>query len=172
MTSYLHPSEGWRHSIYISRTWPMITHNLSLISSMWSECLVSNDLILHQRHSLYRANGFAVFRSCSRQGERKLVVQFNTGVYGSKTLFSLPFCRYCSNLQTVSKKKLCFGLKRSAGMIMFCSDLLQIQAGRERAPLPYTSMRFVLPTSGLDLPCAVPNFTGIVVVIAQPASSV
>ena len=33
-------------------------------------------------------------------------------------------------------------------------------------------MHFVLPTSGLDLPCAVPNFTGIPVVIAQPAYSV
>ena len=29
-----------------------------------------------------------------------------------------------------------------------------------------------LPTSGLDLPCAEPNFTGIPVVIAQPAYSV
>ena len=33
-------------------------------------------------------------------------------------------------------------------------------------------MRFVLPTSGLDKPCAVPNFTGIAAVIAQPAYSV
>ena len=33
-------------------------------------------------------------------------------------------------------------------------------------------MHFVLPTSGLVLPCAVPNFTGIAVVIAQPAYSV
>ena len=33
-------------------------------------------------------------------------------------------------------------------------------------------MRFVLPTSGLDLACAVPNFTGIPAVTAQPASSV
>ena len=33
-------------------------------------------------------------------------------------------------------------------------------------------MRFVLPTSGLDLACAVPNFTGIPTVTAQPTSSV
>ena len=33
-------------------------------------------------------------------------------------------------------------------------------------------MRNPLPTSGLDLPCAVPNFTGIQAVIAQPAYSV
>ena len=33
-------------------------------------------------------------------------------------------------------------------------------------------MRFVLPTSCLDLACAVPNFTGIPAVTAQPASSV
>ena len=33
-------------------------------------------------------------------------------------------------------------------------------------------MHFALPTSGLVLPCAVPNFTGIPVVIAQPAYSV
>ena len=41
---------------------------------------------------VYRANGFAEFRSCSGLGERKLVVRFFTGVYGSNTLFSLPFC--------------------------------------------------------------------------------
>ena len=33
-------------------------------------------------------------------------------------------------------------------------------------------MQISLPTSGLDQPCAVPNFTGIPVVIAQPAYSV
>ena len=36
---------------------------------------------------------------------------FSTGVYERKILFSLLFCKYCSKLQTVSKKKLCFGLK-------------------------------------------------------------
>ena len=41
--------------------------------------------------------------------------------------------------------------------------------GRETPPLPYTSMRFVLPTSGRNLPCAVPKFTGIRAVTAQPA---
>ena len=40
----------------------------------------------------YRANGFAVFRSCSHHGKRKLVVWYGTGVYGSNTLFSVPFC--------------------------------------------------------------------------------
>ena len=33
-------------------------------------------------------------------------------------------------------------------------------------------MHFALPTSGLDLPCAVPNFMGIHVVKAQPAYAV
>ena len=33
-------------------------------------------------------------------------------------------------------------------------------------------MQISFPTSGLDQPCAVPNFTGIPVVIAQPAYSV
>ena len=33
-------------------------------------------------------------------------------------------------------------------------------------------MHFALPTSGLHLPCAVPNFTGIAAMIAQPAYSV
>ena len=33
-------------------------------------------------------------------------------------------------------------------------------------------MHFALPTSGHDLPCAVPKFTGISAVIVQPAYSV
>ena len=33
-------------------------------------------------------------------------------------------------------------------------------------------MHFALPTSGHDLPCAVPNFTGIAAVTAQPAYSI
>ena len=38
--------------------------------------------------------------------------------------------------------------------------------------VPLESMRFVLPTSRLDLPCAVPNFTAIGVGTAKPAYSV
>ena len=34
--------------------------------------------------------------------------RFSIAVYGSKTVFSLPFVKYCSNLQTISEKK--FGL--------------------------------------------------------------
>ena len=49
-----------------------------------------------------------------------------------------------------------------------CSDFPKIWEGRETPPLPYTLMHFVLPTSGLDLPCAVPNFTGIPAVTANP----
>ena len=45
---------------------------------------------------------------------------FSTGVYESKILFSLPFSKYCSNLQTVSEKKFSFGLKKSVGVIIFC----------------------------------------------------
>ena len=35
---------------------------------------------------------------------------FSIGVYGSKTVFSLPFSKYCFYLQTVSEKKFSFGL--------------------------------------------------------------
>ena len=123
-------------------------------------------------YSVYRANGFAVFRLCSRHGDRKLVVQYSIEPYERKPDFSLPFGKYCSNLRIVIEKKLCFGLKESLGIIILCSDLLKTGQGRETPSLPYTSMHFALPTSGLNLPCAVPNFTGIPVVIAQPAYSV
>ena len=43
--------------------------------------------------------------------------------------------------------------------------------GRETPLLPYTSMSFALPTPGLDLPCAVANFTGIPVVVCQEFQS-
>ena len=121
---------------------------------------------------VYCANGFAVFRSCSRHGKRKLVVQSGIEPYERKPDFSLPFGKYWSKLQTVSEKKLCFGLNKSGEMIIFCSDLYRIREDRETAPLPYISMHFALPTSGLDLACAVPNFTGIPVVIAQPAYAI
>ena len=39
-----------------------------------------------------------------------MVAGFCTVVYGSKTLFSLPFCKYCSKVQTVSETKFSFGL--------------------------------------------------------------
>ena len=48
---------------------------------------------------------------------------FSTGVYERKILFSLPFCKYCSKLQTVSEKKLCFGLKKIVGGIIFCLEV-------------------------------------------------
>ena len=32
---------------------------------------------------------------------------YSIGVYGSKTVFSLPFFKYCSNVQTVSEKMFC-----------------------------------------------------------------
>ena len=52
-------------------------------------------------------------------------------------------------------------------MIIFL-DLPKIREGRKTALLPYTLMHFVLPTSGLDVPCAVPKFTGIPAVTANP----
>ena len=60
----------------------------------------------------------------------------------------------------------------SVGGVIFWSDIPKICENRETPFLPLAPMRFVLPTSGLDLPCAVPNFTGIPAVMAQPAYSV
>ena len=60
----------------------------------------------------------------------------------------------------------------SVRVIISCPDLPKIRDRWETPALPQASMRFVLPTSGLDVPCAVPTFTGIHVVIAQPAYSV
>ena len=56
--------------------------------------------------------------------------------------------------------------------VIFWSDVQKIRENRETTFLPLGPMRFVLPTSGHDLPCAVPKFTGIHAVIAQPAYSV
>ena len=86
--------------------------------------------------------------------------------------FSLLWSKYWFNLQTVSEKKISFGLKKGRRGIHFCSEVPKNRESPETPPLPYTSVHFVLPTSGLHVPCAVPNFTGIPVVIAQPAYSV
>ena len=53
--------------------------------------------------TLYRTNGFAVFQSCGRHGERKLVLRFSTVVYESDTLFTLVCNKYWSYLQIVSE---------------------------------------------------------------------
>ena len=49
---------------------------------------------------------------------------------------SLPFGKHWSNLQTVSELKLCFGLRKCVGVIIFFSDFPEIQEGRETPPLP------------------------------------
>ena len=53
--------------------------------------------------SLYRANGFANFRSCGTDQERKLVLRFSIETYERKPEFSLPFGKYWSKLQSVSE---------------------------------------------------------------------
>ena len=45
---------------------------------------------------VYGGCGFAVFQSCDCQHKWKLVVRFSIGLYESKTLFSLLFCKYWS----------------------------------------------------------------------------
>ena len=62
--------------------------------------------------------------------------------------------------------------RREGGRVIFRSVVPKVGENGATPFLPYTSMHFALPTSGLDMPCAVPNFTGIPAVIVQPASSV
>ena len=94
---------------------------------------------LHENTSVNHANRFAVFRSCGTYRDRKLVLNFNVfsmGVYESKILFSLPFCKYWSYLQTVSEKKFGFGLKMSVGGVLFSSRVPKI---REDGGTPFLS---------------------------------
>ena len=59
----------------------------------------------------------------------------------------------------VSEKQFCFGLTLS---VLVCYFLLRIpdeEGGPGNPSAPIASMGNPLPTSGLDLPCAVPNFT-------------
>ena len=119
--------------------------------------------------AVYRANGFVNFRACVSGRERKLVLRLSTGVYERTANFSLPWSKYWLNLQTVSVNKFYFDLKMSERVIISCSDIPEIRQGRETPSLPWTSMHFVLPTSGHDLPCAVLKFTGIPAVTCQPA---
>ena len=79
----------------------------------------------------------------------------SNGVNECKILFSLPFCKYCSKLQTVNEKKLCIGLKKPVGVILFCSNIPKIWGNGGTPFLLSTPMHLALPTSGLDLPCAV-----------------
>ena len=87
-------------------------------------------------------------------------------------MFSIPFCKYWSNIQTVSKTKFSFGLKKIVGGIIFCLEVRKKSGSRGTPFLSKASMRFVLPTSGLDLPCALRSFTGIPAMTAKPPSSV
>ena len=113
-----------------------------------------------------------VYTAQTSHCERKLVVLSGIEAYETSPDFFLLRGKYWFNLQTVSEKKFSFDLKSIVGGIISCSDIPEIRQGRETAPLPLTAMHFVLPTSGHDLPCAVPKFTGIHAVTAQPAYSV
>ena len=44
---------------------------------------------------------------------------FSIEPYESETLFALPFCKYCSNVCTVSENKFSVGLKQIVGGIIF-----------------------------------------------------
>ena len=81
---------------------------------------------------IYRANGFAVFRSCGCRSERKLVLRFSTGVYESDTLFTLMCIKYWSYQQTVSEKKFCFDNPHTQYMLFwkFCEPVAQIKSIR------------------------------------------
>ena len=84
---------------------------------------------------------------------------------------------YDPNILNESKKKIeYFGVHyrhlASIPRKRVCRILIVQQLSRSETCLPLSPMRFALPTSGLDQPCAVPNFTGIPVVTPQPASSV
>ena len=83
--------------------------------------LTSERLVVCCCH-LYRANGFAEFRSCGTYHERKLVLRnlrFSIDPYGRTPDFSLPFGKYWSNLHTVSEKKFCLDPKMSVGGAFF-----------------------------------------------------
>ena len=60
---------------------------------------------MRQFPRINRTNGFALFSLCGSFHNRKVVSRFSIGIYESKTLFSLPFCKYCSNLYTVKEKR-------------------------------------------------------------------
>ena len=63
----------------------------------------------------------------------EVVIQLSTGAYERKPVFSLPLGKYCSNLHTVpvSEYKFSLGLKRSVGVIIFCSEAPKIQGAGE-----------------------------------------
>ena len=56
----------------------------------------------------------------------------------------------------------------SVGGVIFWSIVSKIRENRETPFSPLAPMRLVLPTSGHDLPCAVPKFTAIRAVTANP----
>ena len=58
------------------------------------------------------------------------------------------------------------------GVTDFGLDVPKIRGAGGTPFLPLAPMRFVLPTSGLNLPCAMPKITGICAVTTQPAYSV
>ena len=69
--------------------------------------------------SVYRANGFAVFRLCGRHDDRKLVVQYGIEPYERKQDFSLLFGKYWSKSQTVSEKKFSVRIRKIVGGVLF-----------------------------------------------------
>ena len=86
-------------------------------STFCRECVASQ----HVAGPYTEDAGLPLSQSCGSQNKQKLVLCFSTGVYESNILFSLPFCKYCFKVQTVSESKFCFGpQKDSRGDIFFC----------------------------------------------------
>ena len=56
--------------------------------------LHENQFPMKYMFGVYRANGFAVFRSCGTNHDRKLVLLVSIGAYERKPAFSLPFGKY------------------------------------------------------------------------------
>ena len=56
---------------------------------------------------------------------------YSIGLYGTKTKFSLPFIKYCSNLQTVSEKKFSFSPKSPVMSLIFYLEVPSMSKGRE-----------------------------------------
>ena len=78
-------------------------------SSVYGLCGSRNFHQFEHRVTVFTANS-----------ECKCWSRFSIGVYGNKTVFSLPFLKYWSNVKRVSEKKFYLGSNKSVGVTIFC----------------------------------------------------
>ena len=91
----------------------------------------------------------------------KLVVRLSIGVCGRKLHFAAVLKNVGANYKQQASKSCVLVPKIHQGVIISLTEVPKILGAAETPFLLQAPMHFKVPSSGLDMPCAVPNFMAV-----------